>query len=175
MAEVLLRRHLERSGAEVAVSSAGLLAGGSRATDHAVAAMADRGLDLQGHVSRHVDADMLARADLVIAMAREHVCEATAIDPSALAKTFTLKELVRGADIAGPRAPGEEIGAWLDRLAVTRRRADLLGVGHRDELDVEDPAGRQRADYEVTAELLDGLLAAVVRMAFPSVTEAQTA
>ena len=59
MAEVLLRRHLERAGVDATVSSAGLYEGGVPATDHGVAAMADRGLDLSAHRSRQLDADML--------------------------------------------------------------------------------------------------------------------
>jgi protein-tyrosine phosphatase len=91
MAEVLLRRHLEQAGVDATVSSAGLLRGGVAATDHGVAAMADRGLDLSRHASRRIDADMLERADLVIAMARQHVREAAVLVPGVLSKTFTLK------------------------------------------------------------------------------------
>ena len=43
----------------------------------------------------------------------------------------------------------------------------LLGVTHDDELDVADPVGRGRAEYEITADLLDRLLGEVVDLAFP--------
>ncbi|HEY9558892.1 MAG TPA: hypothetical protein VIR58_19290, partial [Acidimicrobiales bacterium] len=65
MAEVLLRRHLGRAGIDAHVSSAGLRPGGAPATDHGVAAMADRGLDLGANRSRRVDRDLVAGADLV--------------------------------------------------------------------------------------------------------------
>ena len=168
MAEALLRRRLADRGVDVTVSSAGVHEGGARATDHGIAVMAERGLDLAGHVSRQVTLEMVTRADLVIGMAREHVREASVLHRGALTKTFTLKELVRLAEVVGPRAEGEELSAWLGRVGATRHREDLIGIGHDDELDVEDPVGRGRADYEATAELLDELLAHVVELAFPA-------
>lgn len=171
MAEVLLRHHLELAGVRATVSSAGLYEGGAPATDHGVAAMAERGLDLRGHVSRQVDPLLLVDADLVIAMAREHVREAAVLHPGALAKTFTLKELVHGAEIVGLRAPDEALASWLDRLGATRSREALLSAGYDDQLDVEDPVGRGMGDYRDTAGLLDRLLGRVVRVAFPAATQ----
>lgn len=162
-----MRRHLAEAGIDATVASAGLYEGGAPATGHGIAAMADRSLDLQAHRSRRMEPDMLQQADLVIGMAREHVREAAVLEAGALTKTFTLKELVRGAQAIGPRPADEPLAAWLERIAVTRSRQSLLGVGHDDDLDVADPVGRGRSDYEVTADLLDDLLARAVRLAFP--------
>jgi protein-tyrosine phosphatase len=168
MAEVLLRHHLAGAGVEATVSSAGIYEGGAPATGHGIAAMAERGLDLRGHRSRRMDETMVQGADLVIGMAREHVREAAVLDRDALTKTFTLKELVTLAEAAGPRGPDEPLASYLSRVASTRVPSSLLGLGHNDALDVEDPVGRGRRDYEVTADLLDGLLRRVVELAFPS-------
>ncbi len=168
MAEALLRRHLAEAGIEATVSSAGLYEGGAPATGHGIAAMAARSLDLEAHRSRRMEPGMLQRADLIIGMAREHVREAAVLEAGALTKTFTLKELVREAESVGPRSDDEQLSTWLGRIARTRTRHSLLGVGHDDDLDVADPVGRGRADYEVTADLLDDLLARLVRLAFPS-------
>ena len=167
MAEVLLRHHLERAGVDATVSSAGLHEGGMPATHHGVATMADRGLDLSAHQSRRFDDEMVRAADLVIAMARVHAREAAVVVPEALGKTFTLKELVRGATSVGPRDPDQPFAEWLERIAADRRPGALLGVGHDDQLDVADPVGLGRKDYEATAELLDQLLGAFVDLAFP--------
>ena len=175
MAEVLLRRHLERVGVEATVSSAGLYEGGAPATDHGIAAMADRGLDLSGHTSRRLSDDMVRRADLVIAMTRFHAREAAVLQPDTLRKTFTLKELARGAAVAGPRGGDESFEEWLGRIAAQRSTSALLGVGHNEELDVADPVGGSRADYEATADLLDRLLGEVVGLAFPLVNEGRSA
>lgn len=168
MAEVLLRKHLEAAGADVIVASAGLLPGGRPATDHGQASMARRGLDLTDHVSRRLELGLVAQADLIIGMAREHVREVAVIDREALSRAFTLKELVRDATAVGPRSEGEALADWLQRVAVGRRPSTLLGVGHDDAYDVADPVGRDRADYEATAEELDHLLARLVDMAWPT-------
>ncbi|MEQ1786159.1 MAG: hypothetical protein ABL966_03830 [Acidimicrobiales bacterium] len=173
MAEVLLRQRLHDVGVDAHVSSAGLYEGGAAATSHGVATMADRGLDLTGHRSRQMDAEMLAGADLVIAMAREHVREVALFDADLLARTFTLKELARGADEIGPRGRDEPLATWLARIAANRSRSALVGVGHDDALDVADPVGRGRADYELTANLLDDLLGRVVTLAFPPSARSQ--
>ena len=173
MAEVLLRHHLERAGVEATVSSAGLYAGGVPATDHGVAIMAARGLDLRDHRSRQLEETMVRDADLVIAMARMHAREVAVVLPEALPKTFTLKELVRGATVVGPRAADEPFPAWLERIAADRKPAALLGVGHDDDLDVADPIGRGLEDYEDTAELLDRLLGQLVELAFPPAHRAE--
>jgi protein-tyrosine phosphatase len=175
MAEVLLRRLFERAGVEATVSSAGLYEGGAPATDHGIAAMADRDLDLSGHQSRRLNDDMVRRADLVIAMARLHAREAAVVHPDTLRKTFTLKELAREAAEAGERGSDESFEEWLGRIAEQRSTSALLGVGFNEELDVADPVGGSRADYELTAELLDRLLGEVVDLAFPRVTEERSA
>jgi protein-tyrosine phosphatase len=168
MAEALLRHRLVEAGVEATVSSAGLLTGGRPATGHGVAAMASRGLDLKGHRSRQLAIPLVQRADLIIGMAREHVREVAVTDPPALARTFTLKELVRAAEAKGARGADESFDEWLARLAVGRRRDQLVGVGHDRAFDIADPVGRGRADYEATADEIDGLLARLVELAWPA-------
>src|SRR5262245_18808678 len=68
MAEGLLRRSLAQAGVVAMVHSAGLLPGGVGATPDAIATVGDRGVDISGHVSRRLDADMVRDADLVIGM-----------------------------------------------------------------------------------------------------------
>lgn len=167
MAQALLRHHLSTAGADVQVSSAGLMAGGRPATSHGQAAMAERGLDLSGHVSRQLDRQLVAGADLVIGMAREHIREVAVLDPAALQRSFTLKELVRAATAVGPRRAGEQLASWLQRVGAGRRRDALLGAGHDDAYDVEDPVGRGREDYDATARELDSLLERLVALAWP--------
>ena len=167
MAEVLLARRLADAGVDATVSSAGLLQGGRPATADGVAAMAARGLDLSGHESRTMTADLVGRADLVIGMAREHVREAALLAPDVLAKSFTLKELVQRAEVIGTRRTGDDLPTWLSQLAADRRLEDLLGVAYDERVDVFDPVGRGRRQYEETAVLLDDLLTRLVALAWP--------
>ncbi|MDQ2650180.1 MAG: low molecular weight phosphatase family protein [Actinomycetota bacterium] len=167
MAQVLLGHHLRLAGVDATVSSAGLYPSGAPATDHAVTVMGERGLDLTAHESRRVDASIIGRADLVLGMTREHVREVAVADPAVLARTFTLKELVRAAETSGGRRPNESFEAFLQRMGVGRRRDTLLGVGHDDAYDVEDPVGRSLHEYERTADELDDLLGRLVALLWP--------
>jgi len=153
----MLSRRLDVAGVKAVVSSAGLLFDGRPATDYGQAVMADRGIDTSGHRSRKVRADMLASADIVIGMAREHVREAVALFPDSWGRAFTLKEIVRLGEERGGRAPGEPLEQWLARLHEGRRRNDLLGDAAAD--DVPDPIGGPRRSYQRTAEELDDLTA----------------
>lgn len=160
MAEGLLRRWLAQSGVGASVGSAGLLPGGVPATPDAVATMAQRQVDIRHHVSRTLDAETARSTPLVIGMTRHHVREACAGYGAPLARTFTLKELVRRGEEVGGRREGESVGEWLDRVGAGRRPADLMGDEPDD--DIADPVGRPRAVYEDTADELEGLLGCLV-------------
>ncbi len=160
MAEGLLRKLLTDAGIGAAIGSAGLLPGGMPATAEAVATMADRGIDLTGHVSRTLDADLARWTTLVLGMTRHHVREACTRYGAPMGRTFTLKELVRRGEQAGPRAGGETLAAWLDRVGHGRRPVALMGDDPAD--DVADPVGRPRPVYEDTADELADLLGRLV-------------
>jgi protein-tyrosine-phosphatase len=75
MAEVLLRARLARDEErhDWQVGSAGVWAAdGQPASAYAVEEMAQRGIDLNAHRSRNVTREMMAEADLVLAMTRHH-------------------------------------------------------------------------------------------------------
>jgi protein-tyrosine phosphatase len=120
-----------------------------------IAAIAARGGDLSGHRSRVAQPDDLARADLVLGMAREHVRHAAVLLPAAWPRSFTLKELLRRGRETGARTPGEPLDGWLARAGLGRDHRGLLGTSPDD--DVADPAGGPPQEYEATAVLLDQL------------------
>jgi protein-tyrosine-phosphatase len=162
MAEGMLRMLLTDNGARADIGSAGLLPGGAPATPHAVAVMAERGMDISRHVSRTIDPEVVRSTPLIIGMAREHVREAIAGYGADVEHTFTLMGLVRLGERAGPRRPDETVFDWLARVAAVRRGADRTR-DHRDD-DIADPVGRSRADYEATARELDALLRRLVAL-----------
>lgn len=168
MAEGLLRSYLAQAGIPAAVGSAGLLPGGSPATDDAIAAMSLRGVDLRGHRSRRLNPAIARGTPLVIGMARQHVREACVTYGAPIERTFTLKELVRRGEQAGPRAHGESVSAWLTRVGAGRQTSDLLGNDPAD--DVADPVGRPRDVYERTAAELEDLLVRFVALLVGDVT-----
>jgi protein-tyrosine phosphatase len=160
MAEGLLSALLARHGARADIGSAGLLAGGVPATDDAIAVMADRGVDISHHVSHTLEPELAQTTPLVIGMTRQHVREAVVAYGADMERTFTLKELVRRGEEAGPRRPDETVFDWLARVGANRRTADLMGDDDDD--DVPDPVGRPRAAFEETAEELEILLRGLV-------------
>jgi protein-tyrosine phosphatase len=160
MAEGLLRRLFALSGVGATVGSAGLLPGGVPATPDAIATMAARRVDLRSHVSHTVTRELATETPLVICMTRQHVREVCATYGAPMPRTFTLKELVRRGHEARGRMPGEPVSAWLARVNVGRRPADLMGDDPDD--DVADPVGRPRAVYEDTANELEDLLRQLV-------------
>lgn len=75
LGEALARRELERRGwTQVEVASAGTSAvPGCAASDGSVRVAAAHGLDLDGHASRVLDRDEVARADLILTMSASHL------------------------------------------------------------------------------------------------------
>jgi len=167
MAEALLRARLAKSGLgdRIAVSSAGLFPGGSSATSEAAQVVADMGADLSTHQSQPLAGDLIDGADLVIGLAREHAREAVVLRPAALGKIFTLKELLRRIDAAGPRNAHETFDGYLARLGAGRNPSDLLGRSRDD--DVSDPIGRPLDVYRKTATQIDEMLERLVAACWP--------
>jgi protein-tyrosine-phosphatase len=84
-AAAVLRRELLRGGqSTVRVDSAGFTAHGRGSPPHAIVAAARRGIDLRGHTSQLVIADLARAADLILVMEegqRRSVCERFARAP----------------------------------------------------------------------------------------------
>jgi protein-tyrosine phosphatase len=155
MAQALLARELGARGMAALVSSGGMLGSGASPPCEVVTAMAGRGLDVSGHKSRQVTAGDLARADLILGMAREHVRHAVVVHPHAWPRAFTIRELVRRGDLVGTRQPGETLSGWLARAHEGRDGLALLGDSPQD--DVADPIGGPANAYERTAAELEQL------------------
>src|SRR5205807_9477899 len=97
-------------------------------------------------------------------MAREHLREAVLLVPACWPRAFTLKELVRRGEIAGPRQAGQSFERWLAAVHAGRERGDLLGASAED--DVADPIGLPVRVYRETANEIDGLTRRLVELAW---------
>ena len=82
-----------------------------------------------------------------------HVRAAIELDPGALRRSFTLKDLVRRALRGGGRAPDQPLAGWLAGLDGADTVSRVEGDDERDR--VEDPLGQGTAAYEACAEELD--------------------
>ncbi len=119
------------------------------------------GADPEGFRTRRLTADLVAGADLILTATRGHRAAVVDLDPRAVRRTFTLREL---AAIAAALPPGEVTGAQpADRahalVAAAQRHRGLVPVG---DLDIADPIGGRRKAYAqataAIAEALDGPL-----------------
>lgn len=165
MAEVLLTQQLQEIGVRATVLSSGSWSSGQSVSEHAVAAMAERGLDLSGHVSRLTTAELTSGADLVITMTGQHVREVLEVDVRAWPRTFALKALVARIAHVGARRSGETLPSWVVRLHSGRMPLDLMIDDPAE--DVGDPIGQALDVYRRTARELDTLLELVTDAAFP--------
>ncbi len=160
MAEALLRHHLAAVGLPAVVASAGTLGWNSSGpTDHTLAALSERGVELEGHISRRMNAGILAPAVLVIAMTNDHMDAVRNHHDESAGRTFVLGQLVRLGEKHGPRG-AESISDWLvavDRLRAARRRA-LPGD------EIRDPLGEPLDAYQALAAQLDDLTARLARL-----------
>jgi len=107
MAEALLRQALQDMN-DVTVSSAGLGAlVDYPAAEHAEVLMAERGLDISGHVARQLTPDLIHASDLILVMESRHKRAIDDEDATARGKVYRLCEW-RDKDIPDPfRQPRE--------------------------------------------------------------------
>jgi protein-tyrosine-phosphatase len=149
MAEGFLRAALVRRLGDDAptVTSAGTAGwDGSRATEEAIRAADELGVDIRGHSARHLDDPILDDADLIVCMAAEHRTAILHGRPDLSSTTFTLSELV-GLLEASP-ASGS-IGARVAAATAGRNGSPPSRAG-----DIRDPLGEPLDGYrEVAAEL----------------------
>ena len=151
-------------GGGVKVRSAGTWARpGSGATDQAVAAAAERGIDIAEHRTTPFSPDLAGWADVVITMTGEQLEEVVDAAPSAAPNAFTLKELVSilGALPPTEGAPSRE--SLLARIAEAERlRREGIAPRPADE-DVADPLGLGMDAYRTAAWEIEELIDAAVR------------
>lgn len=150
------QRLVVEQGLPLNISSAGFLAAGHRADADMSHVAAKRGLDLSDHVSRRVDADLIDRSDLVVAMTGAHVLDLVGLAPDATRRILTLREL---GDAAGQVPPADWSGATLREwaAAATQRSIHDLLDGHSD---TADPMGRSMRKYRAAADEIESLVAA---------------
>ena len=146
MAGVLLEEHVP--GLTVTTSGTHVIEGMpmSWRTRDAIVGL---GLEVPVHRSRQATVDELDRADLVIALACEHVGWMRRVHPLAAPRTATLKRLARDLP-SGPEPLGERVAAL-----------DLANVVLEPWEDVIDPAGGDVDVFHETAREIQALIHAV--------------
>jgi len=147
MAEAIARRRIaERGWTNVEVGSAGVAAfPGSPASAGAVRVSGARGLDLTGHRSAPLTAELAGGADLVLTMSSRHLMRVVELGAGERAAVITA--FARGAG-ASPEA--EERAAAVDE-------------------GVPDPIGGPDEEYAMTFDVLDDLIVRALERLAPVV------
>ncbi|MYB11623.1 MAG: hypothetical protein F4Y28_16845 [Acidimicrobiia bacterium] len=155
MAEVLFA-HL---APEVEVSSAGTMDWSSQpAHEYAIAAMAERGLDLSAHRSRRLSEYLVDESDLIVVMSRNHGWAVAARSEAKAAATFLPAELSRLAAEVGNRS-GADPAEWVSQLHAQRdTRTEARFIGRAVD-EIPDPIGESLAYFRVIADRLERELA----------------
>ena len=114
--------------------------------------LADLGVAYDSFRARRISERMIEGADLVLTATREHRSAVVTLVPTALPKTFTLREFARLVDDVDdttlPPGPAPERARALVTAAAERRGRHSL---KRHDDDVADPYGAGDAAYERAA------------------------
>lgn len=155
MAEVLFA-HM---APEVEVGSAGTMDwSGQPAHDYAIAAMAERGLDLSAHRSSRLSEYLVDESDLIVVMTRNHGWAVAARSEAKAGATFLPAELSRLADQVGDCNSGDAV-EWVTRLHAQRdSRSDTRFIGRAAD-EIPDPIGESLPYFRAIADRLERELA----------------
>ena len=156
IAAALLEKRLHHVDSGLSISSMALKFTGEPTPQTGLSLMAERGMDLTHHRSVPVSAEVVAEADIILCMTREHVREIVGVSASAWPKTFTLKDFVRRADKVAPRRRHQRMTDWLRSVGEDREPRDVLGSDPDDE--VPDPYGQRVRAWQRTIDELDDLV-----------------
>ena len=152
MAQALLEHHLRERDLGIPVSSAGILGWNEGpAVDEAVSALAERGITLNGHVSRRIDGDLIRSAELVLTMTSDHADAVRLRAPEVPERVFVLGEFVRLAERVGSRGDAP-LPDWVRRVDA-ERPAQRRRASPGDE--IPDPLGEPAEVYRVLAVRLE--------------------
>ncbi len=173
--ERLLRAGLDGT---VLVGSAGVAALVGAPIDPPVAGfLRDHGAETTGFAARQVDEAMVTASDLVLALTAAHRAQVLELAPSAVRRTFTLREFARvleSLDLSAlppELSPGDRLRAILPLATTGRALARRTQTGGDD---VPDPYGRGAAAYTHSLALIAEATDVIVRAATATAKEQRT-
>lgn len=140
--ELLLR---DRLGAHVDVVSAGVGAVVGAPVSAPMAALLEQaGVRTEGFAAQQLTRELVREASLVLALTRKHRSAVVRLEPAALRRTFTLRELARLVALADQVGlPEDPAGRVTDLIARAQRSRAVAGAvlpeDRADEDDVIDP------------------------------------
>lgn len=181
MAEALFQERLLRDYPQLApfvlAHSAGTAAvEGNPASSLAVQAMDLWGLDLEGHRAAELTRGLLRAADLVVALAREHLLAIERLYPKALAKSVTLKyvatvekellDKLGEEPVLDEEEARRRMGRALEMLREYSPQDGFLADVESSASDIIDPIGGSLSVYLGVAEDIDKALEGAMHVFF---------
>ena len=171
LAEHLLQHALTSAGVDWTVSSAGFQPRAGSPLDPDVSAvLTESGVPLRPDwTSRRIDADLIARADLVLTAERVHRAAVVALVPAAVNRTFTLLEFARTLPVLdGTGGTGSDTEASTPAQLIRLAEAERVYTGpSRDSDDLADPINRGRQRFRDCAEQISRAVDRIVSCAAP--------
>jgi protein-tyrosine-phosphatase len=145
-------------GGDTRVGSAGTWARpGQAAMPEAVRAAAERGVDIRAIRSTPLASDLVAAADLVLAMTADQREEIVSQSPEVFDRVFTLKELVTLVDALTPATEPTRDGLRA-RIADAHRLRMSADAPAVPDQDVADPIGMSLETYRAVAWEIETLI-----------------
>jgi len=165
-------RHSLHSFPQISVESAGTMArDGQDMPEQAKDLAKRRGLPLDGHSARYLQAQHVSGADLILVMEREHRRAVVSMFPRAAALTFTVREFQRlsagltSAELAPTDARSDVAGRLRAGVAaVAARRGLVPGPVNAADDDVVDPYRLADAVFDQSASQMYPAADAVIRV-----------
>ncbi|WP_030269313.1 hypothetical protein [Streptomyces sp. NRRL B-24484] len=151
--ERLFAAHTGPPGGGIGVGSAGTLARpGLPMPPRTAAVLEELGGTAGAFTTRRLTAALVASADLVLGLTREHRDAAVRLHPAALRRCFALEEFVRLAGAVPPEGADDGPRAAVARAAALRGRTPPVAAGADA---VPDPDGRPVEELRSCAARID--------------------
>ncbi|MEV4703918.1 low molecular weight phosphatase family protein [Actinoplanes sp. NPDC049316] len=167
LAERLARRAFDDAfgpaAAKVVTASAGTRAyDGSPMHEGSATVLAECGVDAGGFVSRTVSSSILRDADLVLTATRDQRSACLTLEPSAVRRTFTLRQFARFAAAVAPIADGPVADRMRRLVAGVNESRHLVPAVPGEQDDLPDPVNQPIDAFRVCAEDVWGSLRTIV-------------
>jgi protein-tyrosine phosphatase len=141
---------------EMTITSAGIRAAvGERPGSDILRALALRNINADFVPSQNVTTRMVRNARLIVTATRMHRVKVVALDPSACARAFTLKELAR---VTSQEHPGRGLDAVVERGAAIANSGETIDYDD----DLADPFGHGWPAYKKMAAEVDFALTVLI-------------
>ena len=158
-----LGQRLTAAGCQPSMASGGFATAGRSPTAPTIGLLSSRGVDVSDHLSSHVDEQSVELAELIVCAERNHVVDIAGRYPGSFERTFTMPEIARLGEAAGP--VNGDLNGWLARIAGSRLAGmDYLDADPDTIGEIRDPTGLAPSVWADVFGQIDQLAARIARL-----------